>query len=92
MEGEGWLAGGGWWGLELRYLGDLIWALLKFILLNQRHDEHIFMLAHTPPTPTHTGNAHACTCAAQRRTAAAKRVLLSFPLFPLTESSPAVTR
>lgn len=57
MEG----AGGGC--LELRYLGDFIWALLKFILLNQRHDEHIFMLAHMPPTPTHTENAHACTCA-----------------------------
>lgn len=46
---RGW--GGG--GLELRHLGDLIWVLLKFILLNQRHDEHIVMLAHTVPAPTH---------------------------------------
>lgn len=96
---ERWFGGERGGCLELRHLGDIIWALLKFILLNQRHDEHTFMLAHILPTPPHIENAHACTCTAQSRnlqTSVAKHAHdVSFCLsdyFHSLESIPAVTR
>lgn len=100
VDWDGWRGGLGGKGgcLELRHLGDIIWALLKFILLNQTWWAHIHASTYSTYTP-HIDNAHTCTCTAQSRnlqTSVAKHAHdVSFCLsdyFHSLESIPAVTR